>query len=262
MEGYFSGTVIILYFLSRYAAEYIFVAACFLPTLCCAATMLFLRFGGAGGMISAWRRSKPYRRAGVVSRRERERFYAKCVKGTSPSFRASYALFLEGKLSSAELTDVGVRSVSSRKRAFPFCVTGVGVLSAILVFLTFYFLVPIGETMLRTAICAFHGAVGAVSHRFLSLDYVARAEKAALRFCSSLDALILRNPSPDPSLPRTSETTMSFSPKSVSTPRALRTEEDFSPPRRTEPRQEVGEDADLVDLRRLLHEMDSAAKTS
>ena len=142
MEGYFSGTVIILYFLARYAAEYIFVVACVLPAFFSGLAMLFLRFGGAGGMIAAWRRSKPYRRAGVVAARERERFYSRCVKGTSPAFRAAYALFLEGKISSAALAKEGVRAASRRKAPFSFGVIGVGVIASLLVFLTFYFRVP------------------------------------------------------------------------------------------------------------------------
>ena len=154
--------------------------------------MLFLRLGGAGGMISAWRRSGPFRVAGVVAAGDRDRFFKRCVRRTAPAFRASYALFLEGKLSAAELGATGIRSVSSRKGAWAFGVAGVGVIAALLVFLTFYFLVPIGETVLRTAICAFHAALAAVSFRFLSSAYVARAEKAAARFSAALDGLILR----------------------------------------------------------------------
>ena len=193
MEAFFSGTVIILYFLSRYAAEPIFVVACCLPSLCGAAAMLFLRFGATGGMIAAWRRSKVFRKNRVVAACDRDRFFHRCVKGTSPAYRAAYALFLEGKISAAELASEGVRSVSLRKGRVAFAVAGVGVLCALSVFLTFYFLVPIGETILRTAVAAFHAMIGTLSYCFLSYEYLARAEKAAVRFSFALDGLILRD---------------------------------------------------------------------
>lgn len=143
-------------------------------------------------MLAAWRRSAKFRRRGVVAAGDRDQFYARCVKGTSPAFRAAFALFLEGKRSAAELSLVGVRSVSPRRGLPTFGVAGLGVVSALLVFLTFYFLVPIGETMLRTAVCAFHGAIATLSFRLLSYEYVARAEKAAARFSACLDGLLLR----------------------------------------------------------------------
>lgn len=255
MEGFFSGTVIILYVLSRYAAEYVFVAACLLPALCGGALMLSLRFGGAGGMIAAWRRSKAFRRAGVVAACDRGRFYARCVKGASPAFRAAYALFLEGKISAAELSRTGIRSASAYKGSLSFCVAGMGVIAALLVFLTFYFAVPIGETMLRTAVCAFHGAVATVSFRFLSYGYFVRAEKAAARFSSSLDRLLLRE-----------------KPEGDGTPSFEKGLEPLARAESVVPSQGTGvrrsapeppkEDAALVDLRRLLRELDSAPKTT
>ena len=224
--------------------------------------MLFLRFGGAGGMIAAWRRSKPYRRAGVVAAGERERFYSRCVKGTSPSFRAAYALFLEGRISSASLAEEGVRGASARRMPILFGVAGVGVIASLLVFLTFYFRVPIGETMLRTAICAFHGAIAAVSSGFFSCEYYARAEKAASRFAASLDGLLLRErPSGSESHPAEPSVSIPL-PKPRSTASAV--SEDRCAVRTS--RAKVGltekEDGDLADLKRLLRELDSVPKAT
>ena len=251
MEGFFSGTVVILYFLSRYAAEYIFVAACFLPALCGFAMMLVLRLGSAGGMIAAWRRSKPFRMAKVVAAGERDRFFTRCVKRTSPAFRASYALFLEGKISSAALSSTGVRSVSAR-RGLAVGVAGVGLLSALLVFLTFYFLVPIGETVLRTAVCAFHAALGAVSFRFLSCAYVARAEKAAVRFSASLDELILR-PKAAPPISRPEDDPICDG----GTTRLPRGKGVLARSRYDEVKTRTAEDGELAALRSLLRDLDS-----
>lgn len=214
--------------------------------------MLFLRLGGAGGMIAAWRRSKPFRIAGVVAAGDRDRFFTRCVRRAAPAYRASYALFLEGKLSAAALGTTGVGSVSSRKGAF-FGVAGVGVLSALLVFLTFYFLVPIGETVLRTAVCAFHAALAAVSFRFLSCAYVARAEKAAVRFSAALDGLILR-PKEVPVTPRPEDAARACR-------RVPPISEEKDLPRAftgTSSKARPVEDSDLADLRSILRELDRA----
>ena len=192
MEAFFSGTVIILYLFSRYAAEYIFVFCCCLPALGGAAAMLVLRFGGAGGMLSARRNQKKFWRKGVVAGGERQLFYDRCVRRTSPAFRAGYSLYLEGKTTSSELAYIGVESVRARKSFALPSVVLVGVCASLLVFLTFYFLVPIGETLLRAAVCAFHGALSAAAFHLLSFSYLSRAEKAARRFASALDGLLLR----------------------------------------------------------------------
>ena len=224
--------------------------------------MLSLRFGGAGGMIAAWRRSKPYRRAGVVAAGERERFYSRCVKRTSPAFRAAYALFLEGKISSAALAKEGVRAASRRKSPFSFGVIGVGVIASLLVFLTFYFRVPIGETMLRTAICAFHGAIAAVSSLFFSYEYVVSAEKAASRFAASLDELLLRE-RPVGFESRPAEPSVSISvPKSRPIPPAFSADERDVRTLHAEVGQRGREDVDLADLKRLLRELDAVPKAT
>ena len=114
MQLFFSGTVVLLYFLSRYAAEPIFIASCFLPTAYGIAVAFFLRFGGCGRIITAHKRAKRMAKKGVISGDKRALFYKKCVKGAPAPLRAAYALFEEGKLSKRELALTASRSVTVR----------------------------------------------------------------------------------------------------------------------------------------------------
>lgn len=192
MEFFFSGTVIFLYFLSCYAAEPIFLFCCFLPTLYSLTVMLCLRFGGCGRMIVAAKRAKRFAANGVISADRRALFYQKCVKGTPPAFRAAYQLFAEGKIGAEQLASEGMNAVGVRKGLLKGGLLGVGIAASLLVFLTFYFLVPIGETLLRTAICAFFASLSGVVLHFVFYAITLSAERAVYRFASLADTRILR----------------------------------------------------------------------
>ena len=192
MEFFFSGTVIFLYFLSCYAAEPIFLICCFLPTLYTLTVMLFLRFGGCGRMITAAKRAKRFAEKGVISADRRALFYQKCVKHTPPSFRAAYGLFAEGKCGAEQLASAGLQSVRLRKGLLKGGFAGIGVAAVLLVFLTFYFLVPISETLLRTAICAFFVSISGVVLHFVFYAITLSAERAVVRFAALVDARVLR----------------------------------------------------------------------
>lgn len=192
MQTFFSGTVVLLYFISHYASEYIFLAACVSPTVYFVAVILLLRLGVCGKMIAAKRRAGRFARKGVLTGEDRTRFYRKCVKGMPATFRASYVLFEEGRLSAAELTEVAARSLKLKGELLKGGMAGVGAVSALAVFLTFYFAVPLGESLLRAAIPAFFAATSGVALHFSLYAYLASAEKAAEKFVALADKLVLR----------------------------------------------------------------------
>lgn len=203
MEFFFSGTVIFLYFLSCYAAEPIFLFCCMLPTLYSLTVMLFLRFGGCGKMITAAKRAKRFVGNGVISADRRALFYKKCVKNTPPAFRAAYALFAEGKSDAGQLAAAGVQTIRVRKGLLKGGLIGVGIAASLLVFLTFYFLAPISETLLRTAICAFFASLSGVVLHFVFYGITLSAERAVYRFACFVDDRVLRkkplsDPLPEP----------------------------------------------------------------
>lgn len=192
MEAFFSGTVIFLYFIAHYAAEPIFVVSCLLPAAYGAAVTLSLAFGACGRMIAARRRARRFLRKGVIAGCDRALFYKKCVKRTPLPFRAAYSLFLNGKISAEELATEGSRAIRIRKSLLKGGCAGVAAVACLSVFLTFYFIVPIGETLLRTAVCAFHGALAALSLHFVLFGYALAGEKAAFRFVEMTDGALLR----------------------------------------------------------------------
>ena len=195
-------------------------------------------------MLRARKNQKKFWRKGVVAGSERQLFYDRCVRRASPAFRAGYSLYLEGKTTSSELARIGVQSVRTRKGFAPLSVALVGVCASLLVFLTFYFSVPIGETLLRTALCAFHGALSAAALHLLSFSYLSRAEKAAQRFASALDTLLLRQKEE-----QKGGETLSFVSPSPFTPERKPTEEKV----------EKKEDPDLLALQAMLRDLDRAS---
>lgn len=192
MQVFFSGTVVLLYLISHYAAEPIFVAACLLPTAYFFAVTLVFRFGGCGKMLTAKNRAKRLSRKGALTGEDKTVFYQKCVKRMPASVRAAYSLFSEGKMSAAELTLTAVSSVKVRADLIKGGMWGVGISSSLAVFLAFYFGVPIGEALLRAAVCGFFAAIGGVALHFSLCAGVLAAEKAAERFVSIADGCILR----------------------------------------------------------------------
>ncbi len=177
---------------SHYAAEPIFVASCLLPTLYFVAVTVLLRFGACGKMIAAKRRAKRLAQKGVLVGEARSRFYQKCVKKLPPSVRAAYALFREGRTEATELAAAAQRSLKLRGELLKGGMLGVGAVAVISVFLTFYFAVPLGECLLRAAVCGFFAAVNGVALRFFLYAYFSSAEKAAEAFAAIADRCVLR----------------------------------------------------------------------
>ena len=192
MESFFNGTVIFLYYLAHTCAEPIFLISCLSSVVYALGTVLVLRFGGCGRMIAARKRAQRLARRGVISGIERDLFYKKCVKGTSPEFRAAFLLFTEGRMTAKELSIVGVRSAAIRTEFPKGGAAWVGILASLLVFLTYYFVAPIGESLLRAAICGFIAATNGVALHFAILSYAVVGERAAVRFAELADRLILR----------------------------------------------------------------------
>ena len=192
VQTFFKGIVVILYFISYYLSEPIFLAACLMPSLYGLSACLFLRFGGAGRMIVARDRAKRQVKKGVISGEMRDLFYKKCIKGLPSEARAAYALFAEGKTEMRSLALSVARSVRVRKEYLKGGVIGVGILSALSVFLTFYFVAPIEEALLRAAICGFLGALGGLSLHFILYAHLLAAEKAAVDLAELADGSLLR----------------------------------------------------------------------
>lgn len=232
MQVFFSGTVVLLYLISHYAAEPIFVAACMLPTAYFLAVTLCFRLGGCGRMLTAKNRAKRLARKGVFTGEGKNVFYQKCVKGAPASVRAAYSLFSEGKMPAAELTLVAVRSVKVRADLLKGGMWGVGISSSLAVFLAFYFGTPLGEAFLRAAVCGFFFAVSGVALHFFLYAGVLAAEKAAERFVSIADGCILREKREE-----TSAEELPIAPK-------------------TQPQKPDRDQATLTDLRALLRSLD------
>ena len=192
MQAFFKGTTILLYFISRYLAEPIFIAACCLPALYGVVVCLILRFGGAGRMQAAKKRAMRFVKKGVVSGERRELFYKKCIKALSPEARAAYSLFLEGKTTGAELAARFTSSVKVRGEALKGGMFGVGLISALTVFLLFFCGASAEEAVLRTAICALLAALTGVCLRFVFYSALSCSEKAAERLARIVDGYVLR----------------------------------------------------------------------
>ena len=192
MEAFFSGTVIIIYLIAHYASEIVFVAACCLPTLYGITALFLFRFGADGRLIVARKRAKKMTRRGVISGEKRAAFYNRCVKNTPAAFRAAYSLFLDGKLTGKQVALVGVESVRGRKGMLRGGSVWLGIVACLSVFLTFYFIVPIGETLLRATICGMHAAIGSLVLHFVTYGGSVRAEKAACEIGDLLDGSFLR----------------------------------------------------------------------
>ena len=192
MQAFFRGTVVLLYFISHYFAEPIFIVACLLPIVYGLIVCAFLRFGGSGRLIAAKDRARKMVGKGVLSGERRALFFKKCIRGLSPEARVAYSLFAEGRATSAELASAFARSVKVRGELLKGGMTAVGFLSSLSVFLAFYFGASIGETLLRTAICAFLSALNGVALHFILYASLISAEKAAERLAAIVDGSLLR----------------------------------------------------------------------
>ena len=203
MQAFFSGTVVLLYLISRAVAEPVFIAACLLPALYGVAVGCCLRFGACGKIIVAKNRAARMARKGVISGEKRDLFYKKCVKSAPIAVRAAFALFLEDKIDSSELALTASRSVKVRGSLLKGGTIGVGVFCILLVFSVFYFTVPLGEALLRAAVCGCFAAADGVGLHFALYAYVISAEKAAERFAGILEQSLLRVKKAEPQEPPT-----------------------------------------------------------
>ena len=192
MEMFFSGLILILYILSHYAAEPIFLASCLFPLCYVFFTSCALHFGVRGRLISAKRKAVRFVKNGVISGDTRDLFTEKCMKGAPLSLRIAFAAFAEGEISAYEFS----RSARASIQYDPvWCLGfyfGTEIALSLLVFSVFYFITPFSETLLRFFLSAlFLSANGAVLF-FLLHGYQRGAEKAADQLAEILDASLLR----------------------------------------------------------------------
>ena len=192
MQVFFRGTVVVLYFISRYFGEAIFVAACLLPIFYGLIVCILLRFAGPGRLIAAKKRAKRMTRKGVISGEMRSAFYRKCIKGTSPDVRAAYLLFSEGKTTLSEFSASLTGSVRIHGAALKGGMVGVGLLSTIVVFLIFTFVGSLEECLTRTAVVAFLATLNGVALHFILYASLISAERAAEDLARIVDGHLLR----------------------------------------------------------------------
>ncbi len=204
MQVFFRGTVVVLYFVSRYFGEAIFVAACLLPILYGLVVCILLRFAGPGRLTAAKKRARRLTRKGVISGEMRDAFYRKCIRGATPDVRAAYALFSEGKTTASEFAGALNGSVRTHGAALKGGMVGVGLLSTIAVFLIFTFGASLEECLMRTAIVAFLATLNGVALHFILYASLLSAEKAASELARIVDGALLREVKRDetPEIPR------------------------------------------------------------
>ena len=192
LKTFFNGTVLSLYLISHYFAEPIFIAACLFPFLYAITAAILFRLGSCGRMIAAKTRARRMVRKGVISGDRRELFYKKVIRKIAPEVRAAYRLFVEGRMDAEEIRLTLTRSVRASGGRMKGGMVGIGLLSTLSVFLAFYFAVPIGETVLRTALIAFFATLNGVALHFALYAGVAASERAADRLADILDGYVLR----------------------------------------------------------------------
>ena len=192
MEGFFSGSVILLYMVARNASEYLFLSSCLFPIGFVLLASLCLHFGAPGGILSAYRRSKKVLANGVISGADRETFRDVCLKGAPASLKMAFLAFAEGEISAFAFSEKARESVKDR-RAFYFGVYfGLSIALSVLVFLSFYFLCPLSEAFLRFAISLFFVTPNGAILFFLTHGYAVASEKAAVGLAELLDGKLLR----------------------------------------------------------------------
>ena len=192
MEGFFSGSVILLYMVARNASEYLFLASCLFPIGFVLLASLCLHFGAQGRIISAYRRSKRILANGVISGRDREVFRDVCLKGAPAPLRLAFTALADGSISAFAFSEKAREGVKDR-HAFYFGVYfGLSFALSVLVFLSFYFLCPLGEAFLRFAISLFFVAPNGAILFFLTYGYAGASQKAAVRLAELLDGKLLR----------------------------------------------------------------------
>ena len=149
MDNFFGGMVLILYLVSHFAAEPVFVAATAFGSLFPVLILFLLHFGGAGRVISAKRKTKRFVRCGVISGDNRSLYYDQCIKGAPPALRSAYGDFLKGEISAGGFSERIIDSVKDKKRfLLGWYFTSAASLT-LFVFLMFYFTAPFSETVLR-----------------------------------------------------------------------------------------------------------------
>ncbi len=192
MEGFFSGLVILIYMVSHYAAESIFVFACLFPIGFLLSVAILLHFGAQGRLIASYRKAKKTLRNGVVAGADRAVFRDVCLKGAPTSVRLAYSAFAEGEISRFDFAEKAKAPIKDR-RVFCFGVYyGLSVASSVLVFLSFYFISPLGEAFLRFAIVIFFLSINGAILFFVTFGYAGSSERAAVKLAELLDGKILR----------------------------------------------------------------------
>lgn len=190
LESFFSGLVILLYVLSRYAAEPLFVVSCLFPVFYLFLSAILLSFGAQGKLIAANKKAKRFKKNGVVSGETRDLFFKRCFG--SSFLKYPFYAFAEGEITAFEFRERALEKVKDKKALCLGVYIGLSAALSILVFLSFYFITPFSETLLRLFLSAFFSLFNGAILFFLLYGYEERARKAADSLARVLDGSLLR----------------------------------------------------------------------
>lgn len=192
MEGFFSGLVILLYLISHYASEFLFISACVCPIALLLVCVFVLHFGGQGRIVRAYRRAKKRLGNGVIAGSERERFREGCLKGAPLALRAGFSAFAEGEISSYSFCEKARESVKGRRAFCLGAYFGLTIALSVLAFSSFYFVCPLNEAILRFSISIFFLTLNGAILCLASFGYARASDNAAVRLSELLDKKLLR----------------------------------------------------------------------
>ena len=192
MEAFFSGLVILFYLLSDFCSEQLFVAACLFPVCYVLLVSILLHFGAQGRIVEAKRRVRKWVRNSVISGSDRALFYERCFRGAPAAAKLAFLAFSEGELGALSFSERIKACVKDRKVLFFGLYFGFSFALSLLVFLSFYFIVPIAEAILRLVIALLFFGINAVVLLFLLYGYEKASDKASTELALLLDGKLLR----------------------------------------------------------------------
>ena len=192
MNSYFNGIMVLLYMASHFLAEPVFVTATAFSSLFPVLVLFLLHFGGCGRVISCQRKTRRFLHGGVISGDARQIYYDTCIRRSPPALRISYQGFLAGEISARAFADRVTESMKDRRKFFLGIYCGISASLSLFVFLTFYFVSSLSETLLRVVITLFVALSNGTVLRFLLYGYASAARKSAVRLAEMLDTRLLR----------------------------------------------------------------------
>lgn len=184
--------MVLLYMASHFLAEPVFLTATAFSSLFPLLAALCLHFGGCGRVMLVKRKTRRFLHGGVISGDARRIYYDTCIRKGSPALRLAYRGFLSGEISAHTFAERVTASLKDRRKFFLGAYGGIAASLTLLVFLTFYFVSSLSETLLRVVITAFVALSNGTVLRFLLYGYLTSARRSAVRLAEMLDARLLR----------------------------------------------------------------------